>query len=171
MDGSPESMATGVSLLGGGSVSVAMVAAVFYERCATMATMADAYWSTLTLVLDLAGTFAFCLSGGLAAVRARLDLYGVLVLAGVVGLVGGIVRDVLLGALPPATFSDWSYLATVAASGLVAFFAGPTLERLYGPLNAFDAAGLSLFCMTGATKGLAFGVGPVQAVQIGRAHV
>ena len=112
--------------------------------------MPGAHESTLVLVLDLAGTFAFGLSGGLAAVRARLDLYGVLVLAGVVGLVGGIIRDVLLGALPPATFSDWRYLATVAAAGLVAFFAGPMLERLYRPLNAFDAAGLSLFCVTGA---------------------
>lgn len=132
-----------------------------------MTAMPDAYESTLMLVLDLAGTFAFGLSGGLAAVRARLDLYGVVVLAGVVGLVGGIVRDVLLGALPPATFSDWRYLATAAASGLVAFFAGPTLERLSGPLNAFDAAGLSLFCVTGATKGLAFDVGSVQAVLLG----
>jgi uncharacterized membrane protein YeiH len=129
--------------------------------------MPDAHSSTLILVLDLAGTFTFGLSGGLAAVRARLDLYGVIVLAGVVGLVGGIVRDILLGALPPATFSDWRYLATAAAGGLVAFFVGPTLERLSRPLNVFDAAGLSLFCVTGATKALAFGVGPVQAVLLG----
>src|SRR3712207_5677846 len=104
MDSSPESVATGVSLLGDGSLSVAMVAADFYEHCATMSAMPDSHWSTLILVLDLAGTFAFGLSGGLAAVRARLDLYGVLVLAGVVGLVGGVVRDLLLGALPPAPF-------------------------------------------------------------------
>lgn len=121
----------------------------------------------LVLVLDLAGTFTFGLSGGLAAVRARLDLYGVVVLAGCVGLVGGIIRDILLGALPPATFSDWRYLVTVAAAGLVAFFAGPTLERLYRPLNVFDAAGLSLFCVTGATKALEFHVGPAQAVLLG----
>lgn len=129
--------------------------------------MPGAHESTLVLVLDLAGTFAFGLSGGFAAVRARLDLYGVVVLAGVVGLVGGIIRDVLLGALPPATFSDWRYLATVAAAGLVAFFAGPALERLYRPLNTFDAAGLSLFCVTGATKALEFHVGPAQAVLLG----
>jgi uncharacterized membrane protein YeiH len=135
-----------------------------------MAAMPDAHWSTLMLVLDLAGTFAFGLSGGLAAVRARLDLYGVVILAGVVGLVGlvgGIIRDILLGALPPATFSDWRYLATAAVGGLVTFFAGPTLERLSHPLNVFDAAGLSLFCVTGATKALAFDVGPAQAVLLG----
>jgi uncharacterized membrane protein YeiH len=129
--------------------------------------MPDVHGSTLLLMLDLAGTFAFGLSGGLVGVRARLDLYGVVVLAGVVGLVGGVTRDILLGALPPATFSDWRYLMTAAAAGLVAFFAGPTLERLYRPLNVFDAAGLSLFCVTGATKALEFHVGPAQAVLLG----
>lgn len=129
--------------------------------------MPGSYESTLMLVLDLAGTFAFGLSGGLVAVRARLDVYGVVVLAGVVGLAGGITRDILLGALPPATFSDWRYLSTVAAAGFVAFFTRPALDRLSGPVNAFDAAGLSLFCVTGATKALAFDVGPVQAVLLG----
>lgn len=119
------------------------------------------------LVLDLAGTFAFGLSGGLVGVRARLDLFGIIVLAGVVGLVGGITRDILLGSLPPATFSDWRYLATAAAAGLVAFFARPTLDRFSGAVGLFDAAGLSLFCVTGATKALAFDVGPVQAVLLG----
>ena len=123
--------------------------------------------STVLLALDLAGTFAFGLSGGLVGVRARLDLFGIIVLAAVVGLVGGITRDILLGSLPPATFSDWRYLAVAAAAGLVAFFARPALERFSRPVNIFDAAGLSLFCVTGAMKGLAFGVGPVQAVLLG----
>ncbi|HZC83083.1 MAG TPA: TRIC cation channel family protein, partial [Rubrobacter sp.] len=80
----------------------------------------------MLLALDLAGTFAFALSGGLVGVRARLDLFGIIVLAAVVGLVGGIMRDILLGALPPATFSDWRYLVVAAAAGLLAFFARPT---------------------------------------------
>jgi uncharacterized membrane protein YeiH len=113
------------------------------------------------LALDLAGTFAFGLSGGLVGVRARLDLFGIIVLAAVVGLVGGITRDIILGSLPPATFNDWRYLAVAAAAGLVAFFARPTLERFSLPVNIFDAAGLSLFCVTGATKALAFDVGAV----------
>jgi uncharacterized membrane protein YeiH len=119
------------------------------------------------LALDLAGTFAFGLSGGLVGVRARLDLFGIIVLATVVGLAGGITRDIILGALPPATFSDWRYLAVAAAAGLVAFFARPALERFSRPVNIFDAAGLSLFCVTGATKALAFDVGAVQAVLLG----
>src|SRR5215203_3803810 len=120
--------------------------------------------STVLLALDLAGTFAFGLSGGLVGVRTRLDLFGIIVLAAMVGLVGGMTRDIILGSLPPATFSDWRYLVVAAAAGLVAFFARPTLERFSRPVNIFDAAGLSLFCVTGATKALAFDVGAVQAV-------
>ena len=120
----------------------------------------------MLLALDLAGTFAFGLSGGLVGVRARLDLFGIIVLAAVVAI-GLNVDTVRVGSLPPATFNDWRYLAVAAAAGLVAFFARPTLERFSLPVNIFDAAGLSLFCVTGATKALAFDVGAVQAVLLG----
>jgi uncharacterized membrane protein YeiH len=121
---------------------------------------------TLILVLNLAGTFVFGLSGGLAAVRAKLDLVGVVVLAAVVGLAGGITRDVLIG-VPPATFRDWRYLAAAAAAGVVCFFAGRVLERVQRSIMFFDALGLGLFCVTGATKALQFGLGPVQAILLG----
>ena len=121
---------------------------------------------TLILVLNLVGTFVFGLSGGLAAVRAKLDLFGVVVLAGVVGLAGGITRDLLIGA-PPATFRDWRYLAAAGAAGLVAFFAAPVLARIQRSVLVFDAIGLGLFCVTGATKALDFGVGPVPAILLG----
>jgi uncharacterized membrane protein YeiH len=120
----------------------------------------------LILVLNLAGTFVFGLSGGLAAVRARLDLFGVVVLAAVVGLAGGITRDVLIGT-PPATFRDWRYLAAAAAAGIVCFFAGRALERAERSVMIFDALGLGLFAVTGATKALQFGLGPVQAILLG----
>jgi uncharacterized membrane protein YeiH len=121
---------------------------------------------TLILVLNLAGTFVFGLSGGLAAVRAKLDLFGVVVLAAVVGLAGGITRDVLIGT-PPATFRDWRYLAAAAAAGVVCFFAGRVLERAERSVMFFDALGLGLFAVTGATKALQFGLGPVQAILLG----
>jgi uncharacterized membrane protein YeiH len=121
---------------------------------------------TLILVLNLAGTFVFGLSGGLAAVRAQLDLFGVVVLAAVVGLAGGVTRDVLIGT-PPATFRDWRYLAAAAAAGVVCFFAGRVLERAERSVMVFDALGLGLFAVTGATKALQFGLGPVQAVLLG----
>jgi uncharacterized membrane protein YeiH len=120
----------------------------------------------LILVLNLAGTFVFGLSGGLAAVRAKLDLFGVVVLAAVVGLAGGITRDLLIGT-PPATFRDWRYLAATAAAGVVCFFAGRPLERAERSVMIFDALGLGLFAVTGATKALAFGLGPLQAILLG----
>ena len=121
---------------------------------------------TLILVLNLCGTFIFGLSGGLAGVRAKLDLFGIVVLSAVVGLAGGITRDLLIG-IPPATFRDWRYLAAVAAAGLVCYFGRPVLERIQRSVLVFDAVGLGLFCVTGATKALDFGVGPVSAVLLG----
>ncbi|MEZ5123291.1 MAG: TRIC cation channel family protein [Solirubrobacterales bacterium] len=120
----------------------------------------------LILTLNIAGTAVFALSGGLAAVRARLDLFGVVVLAAVVGLAGGITRDLLIGT-PPATFRDWRYLAAVGAAGLASYFAAPALERIRRSVLIFDAFGLGLFCVTGATKALDFGLGPVQAIILG----
>jgi len=121
---------------------------------------------TLILSLNLAATFVFGLSGGLAAVRARLDLFGVLVLAAVVGLAGGITRDLLIG-IPPTTFRDGRYLAAVGAAGLVCFFAHSVIERVSGAVLVFDAIGLSLFCVTGASTALSFGLGAPQAVILG----
>lgn len=121
---------------------------------------------TLILALNLAGTFVFGLSGGLAAVRARLDLFGVVVLSAVVGLAGGITRDLLIGT-PPATFRDWRYLAAVGAAGVVCYFGRPALERLQRSVLVFDAFGLGLFCVTGATKALDFHLGPAQAILLG----
>jgi uncharacterized membrane protein YeiH len=120
----------------------------------------------LILVLNLAGTFVFGISGGLAAVRARLDLFGIVVLAAVVGLAGGIIRDLLIGT-PPATFRDWRYLAVTASAGVLCFFASAALERVPRSVLVFDAVGLGLFCVTGATKALDFGVGPLPAVLLG----
>src|SRR3954467_7109630 len=121
---------------------------------------------TLILGLNLAGTFVFGLSGGVAAVRAKLDLFGVVLLAAGVGLAGGITRDVLIGTRP-ATFRDWRYLAAAAAAGVVCFFAGRVLERAERSIMIFDALGLGLFAVTGATKALQFGLGPVPAILLG----
>src|SRR3954470_9645260 len=98
----------------------------------------------LFLALDLAGVFAFALNGALTALRvARLDIVGVITLGMMTALGGGIIRDVLLDTLPPATFSDGRYLAVAAVGGLIAFVFGRGLERLATPINVLDAAGLS----------------------------
>ena len=85
----------------------------------------------------------------------------------VTALGGGILRDILIGALPPVTFSSWPYLAVAAGGALIAFFLSRQLRRFTLPIELFDAAGLSLFCVTGATKSLEFGLGPAQAVILG----
>src|SRR3954469_11060965 len=122
----------------------------------------------LLLALDLTGTFAFALNGALTALRfARLDIVGVVTLGMITALGGGILRDILIDSLPPATFSDWRYLAVAAGGGLVAFAAGRHLERLNTPITVLDAAGLSLFAVTGASKALESGLGPAQAVILG----
>jgi uncharacterized membrane protein YeiH len=123
---------------------------------------------TLLLVLDLAGTFVFALDGALTALRtARLDIVGVVTLGIVTAIGGGIIRDLMIGAVPPATFSDWRYLAVAAAGGLIAFALARRLERMSFPISLLDAAGLSLFAVTGASKALDYGLGAGQAVILG----
>lgn len=124
--------------------------------------------SPIYLALDLTGTFAFALNGALTAMRvARIDIVGVLALGMITALGGGMIRDVVLDALPPATFSDWRYLAVAALGALLAFMAGQRLDRLATPIVVLDAVGLSLFAVSGALKGLEFGVGFAQAVILG----
>ena len=121
---------------------------------------------TLLLVLNLLGTFVFGLSGGMAGVRAQLDLFGAVVLAVVVGIAGGTIRDLLIG-IPPATFRDWRYLAVAAGAGLVTCLAHPAINRLQHAIDALDAAGLALFCVTGAATALAHRLGVVDSVILG----
>lgn len=123
---------------------------------------------SVLLVVDLAGTFAFALNGALTAVRsARVDVVGVLTLGMITAVGGGIIRDTLLGALPPATFVDWRYLAVAAAGSLIACLFSRGVGRFAGSIDVLDAAGLGLFAVTGAGKALELGVGPMQAIILG----
>ncbi len=120
------------------------------------------------LILDLAGTFAFAVNGAMTAIRvAKLDVLGVVTLGMITALGGGILRDVLLGRLPPVTFSDWRYLSAAAAGGLLASVVGRRLVQLLPAIIVLDAAGLGLFAVTGATRALDAGVGVGQAVLLG----
>ena len=123
--------------------------------------------STTLVVLDLAGIFVFAISGGLVGVRKDLDVFGVLVLAGTTGLGGGFLRDVLIGATPPAALADWRYLLVPVGAGLVTFFFHPAVARREPVVTVFDAFGLSLFCVTGALKALDYGLGPVPSALMG----
>ncbi len=123
--------------------------------------------STLLVAFDLGGTFVFALSGATAGVKHRLDLFGVLVLSFAAGNSGGIARDVMIGAHPPAAISDWRYVAVSILAGLITFFWYRIINRLSSPVLVFDAAGLALFAVAGAGKALAFQAGPVAATLLG----
>ncbi|TWT11560.1 trimeric intracellular cation channel family protein [Reyranella sp. CPCC 100927] len=121
----------------------------------------------LLLGLDLVGTFVFALSGATAGVRRRLDLFGVLVLSFAASSSGGIARDVLIGAVPPAAISDWRYLAVSLLAGVITFRWSAVIERLRNPVRIFDAAGLALFAVAGTHKALASGLDPAMAALLG----
>lgn len=119
------------------------------------------------LVLDLLATLVFGASGGLTAVRLRLDLVGVVTLATITGLGGGMIRDVLIGATPPLALADWRYLATTLAAGLLTFVLHPQLGRMDRAINVADAFGLGLFSVAGALKATEYGLGPLPATLLG----
>src|SRR5215472_17316502 len=106
-----------------------------------MAVNGEILISALLVAFDLAGTFDFALSGGMAAVKYRLDIFGVLVLSFAAGNSGGIARDVMIGALPPSAIRDWRYVAVSMLAGLITFYWYRTINRLRSPVLVFDAAG------------------------------
>ncbi|AIY19824.1 trimeric intracellular cation channel family protein [Pimelobacter simplex] len=123
----------------------------------------------MLLTLDLVGIFVFGISGGLVAVRNQLDIVGVVVLAMATGLGGGVLRDVVIGAVPPPAVADWRYLLMPVVAGLVTFAWHPAFGRVERVINVFDAFGLGLFCVAGALKAQEFGLGPVPSAALGMA--
>jgi uncharacterized membrane protein YeiH len=118
-------------------------------------------------ILDLIGTFVFAISGAVAARQRRLDLFGIVVIAFMVACGGGIVRDVCIGAIPPAGLSNWRYLAVALAASAVTILAYPQVRRLRQPVLFFDAIGLGLFAVSGAQKTLAYGHNAELAILLG----
>ncbi len=117
--------------------------------------------------IDLAGTFAFAISGALAARREGFDVFGVLAVAYVTACGGGIVRDVCIGAIPPAGLADWRYLLTAVIAAVLTMWAYRLVERLTYPVRLFDAMGLGLFAVYGAHKALMFGHNAEVAIILG----
>lgn len=122
---------------------------------------------SLPYVLDLGGTFVFALSGAMAGVKRKLDLFGVLVLSFVAANTGGIIRDILIGAVPPGAINDWRYLGVSLVAGLVTFYFPSVIVQRWNPVLLFDAAGLALFAVSGAHKALVYGLNPVMATLLG----
>jgi uncharacterized membrane protein YeiH len=122
---------------------------------------------TFVHILDLGGTFVFAISGAVAAVNRRLDVFGIVVLSFVAGNFGGIGRDLLIGAVPPAALTDGRYLLVSVLAGLITFFLYAGVDRLRSPVLLFDAAGLSFFAVAGAQKAIEFGLSPVMSALLG----
>ncbi len=122
---------------------------------------------TVVLVLDLCGTFVFALSGAVAGIKHRLDLFGVLVLSFAAATVGGITRDLLIGAVPPPGIADWRYIAVPVLAGLATFYLGRIIARFRSSVQICDAGGLALFAVSGTLKALGYRLGPVTAVLLG----
>ena len=121
----------------------------------------------LVLSLDIAGTFAFAVAGASAGVRRELDLFGVLLVSFAAATAGGIARDMMIGAIPPAALSDWRYLVTALVAGAITFWCHPLVDKLRNPVQLFDAVGLALFAVSGAQKALGYGLSPVMAALLG----
>lgn len=121
----------------------------------------------LVRALDLVGTFVFATSGAAMGVRRGLDLFGVLVLGWVTATAGGILRDVLIGAVPPAALSSWLPMTIAVVAGLLAFRFDRALDKLRHPVQFFDAAGLGVFAVAGTQKALASGLDWPMAIVLG----
>ncbi|GAB2875784.1 trimeric intracellular cation channel family protein [Streptomyces deserti] len=119
--------------------------------------------------LDLVGIFVFAISGALLAVRKNFDVFGIAVLAEVTALGGGLFRDLVIGSVPPAAFTDLGYFITPLLATLLVFFLHPQVERIQGGVNIFDAAGLGLFCVAGTTKAYEYGLGLTASACLGLA--
>jgi uncharacterized membrane protein YeiH len=122
----------------------------------------------LLLFFDFAGTLVFAIEGAMAAENGNLDLLGAMVLAFATALGGGIIRDLLIGAVPPNSIRDWRYGAIAfAGAGASILFPNPVHGIPAPALMVLDAAGLSLFAVAGAEKALAYGINPFIAVLMG----
>jgi uncharacterized membrane protein YeiH len=122
---------------------------------------------SLQLGLDLAGTFVFALSGAMAGVKRKLDLFGVLVLSFAAANTGGIARDLVIGAVPPAAINDWRYVGVSVMAGIITFYFSSAVRQRWNPVLLFDAAGLALFAVSGAHKAILYGLNPMMATLLG----
>jgi uncharacterized membrane protein YeiH len=123
--------------------------------------------ATVLLLADLLGVAVFAASGASAAVAKRLDLFGVVFVGFVAALGGGILRDVVIGAVPPLAFADWRYAVTAALASAAVFRLHPHVARLRRTVLVLDAAGLGLFTVAGTLKALEAGVPAVGSCVIG----
>ncbi len=130
---------------------------------------AELFSHSVQHVLDLVGIFVFAISGALLAVRKNYDVFGMAVLAEVTALGGGLFRDLIIGAVPPAAFTDLGSFLTPLVATAAVFFLHPQVERINTTISVFDAAGLGLFCVAGTTKAYGYGLSLTASATLGLA--
>ncbi|WP_298669274.1 TRIC cation channel family protein [uncultured Sphingomonas sp.] len=120
--------------------------------------------------VDLAATFVLAAACALTGVQADFDLFGILVLAFVGSVGGGVIRDLLLGEHPPAPFRDWRYaaLAVAATAGVVAASVSGRIGDFTPPLaiDVFEAIGLALAATAGARKSIDYQLNSASVIVI-----
>ena len=102
-------------------------------------------------ILDLFGTMAFALTGAFKAVENKSDIAGVIVLSTITGVAGGVLRDIILGIFPPTTIINPSYIVVTVSTAIIIFFLYPSLKQHWNIFLRFDAIGLGVFTIIGAS--------------------
>jgi len=102
-------------------------------------------------VLDLFGTMAFAVTGAFKAIEHKADIVGIIILATITGVAGGTIRDIMLGQFPPNSISDPSYVVITVITGIVIFFLYSNLKKHWNLFLKFDAIGVGIFTIIGAT--------------------
>ncbi len=111
----------------------------------------DTSFSIIIFVLDLFGTMAFAVTGALRAIEHKYDIVGVIILGTTTGLLGGVMRDTILGIFPPYNFSDTIHVALTTITSAIIFFLYHRIKKYENMFNIFDALGLGVFTFTGAS--------------------
>ncbi len=117
--------------------------------------------------LNLLGILAFAFSGALLGVRRQFDIVGMAVLATVTALGGGIIRDVMIGAVPPAALNNPWWLVLPLLATVLTFRWHPQVRRMHRAVELLDAVGLGVFCATATVKAIDYGVHPLASVLLG----
>jgi uncharacterized membrane protein YeiH len=102
-------------------------------------------------ILDLFGTIAFAVTGAFKAIEHKADVVGVIVLSTVTGVAGGVLRDIILGRFPPIAIINPLYLIVTVSTALLILFLYPSLKKHWNIFLKFDAIGLGVFTIIGAT--------------------
>lgn len=122
----------------------------------------------LLFAADIAGTVVFAVEGAMAGVDGNLDLIGIMTLAFCTALGGGIIRDTLLGALPPAALRDWRYPTIALTAAALVFFLHSGVRAIpITTIQVLDAAGLAIFAIAGTRKAMLYKMSPLVAVLLG----